>query len=236
MKNAAIKIEYKTQALKATQLRQTARKYRADSDKDGVTKEERKALRKEANRLLEEANDGRWERRQMHLAYCYLKGRTYHQCEAKCDPDNRPSIGAIASDVNTCLGRKGKTEREVTTGHIEFWIKTGDLTRRQIEATYHQKKAVENADKARQDAFNKVKRATDELDRYKRQKADYERRAKELDTHRIPAAQKNIDQAQELADEAQKTYRDLMATLRDAQREPEYPLGHPDSIRKEVAA
>lgn len=232
MKNAAIKIEYKTEALKATQLRQTARQYRTDSDQEGVTKEERKALRKLANKLLEEANDGRWDRRHLHLAYCYLKGRTYRQCEAKCDPENKPSASTIASIVNRYKEVTGKAETEITLGHLQFWLQTGDLTRWQIEASYHQKKAVENADKARQDARSKLERVQGDLARYERQKGDYERRIRELDTHRIPQAQKEIEQAEAASGAAEKAYQSVLADLKEAQREPEFPLGQ----NQEVAA
>jgi hypothetical protein len=232
MKNEAIKLECKTEALKARTLRQTARKYRADSDQEGVSKEERKALRKTANSLLYDANYDRDDRRHLHLAYCYLKGRTYLQCESKCAPDNKPSVSHI---VGYIWSYDKTVPKDTRTMMIEFWVKAGELTRWQVEASYQEKEGLEKAEKALSKAKKSLEGHNDNLASYERQRAEYERRIADLDKYRVPQCKKDIESAQVKVEKLQRAYDEALYKMKQSQREPEYPLGTP-AVDKGVAA
>jgi hypothetical protein len=81
-------------------------------------------LMRQAVGLWEDANYDRDERRVRHLAYAYLRGRTYHQCERTCKeaPDAGWVFGIIHDHIEEEL-------RDTLRSDIEAWIKAGDITR-----------------------------------------------------------------------------------------------------------
>lgn len=80
--------------------------------------------------LRSAANDGRNDRRHMHLAAALLNGRTYQQCEAKCDPKNKPSASILGAWIKPYLSKEEQTHAEYIA---ETWLKDGTLRLRYIE-------------------------------------------------------------------------------------------------------
>jgi len=72
------------------------------------------------------ANQGRADRRHLHLAYCYLKGRTYRECEQKCREDNHPWKSRVAHFVSQ-YGVDGEQAQ------VLEWLQNGQERRVQPE-------------------------------------------------------------------------------------------------------
>ena len=119
--------------------------------------------------------------RELHLAHCYLKGRTYRQCEQKCRND--PELLQILSYVNS--GPRWGV-RSVTDTEIKMWLSSGHITRFEIEQ--HAAEAAEAAE-----AEEKLLRA----------KAHAENARKNVE-----AQEKQVLDAQRRADEAAKALRE----------------------------
>ena len=68
-----------------------------------------------------DANYSRDERRHRHLAYSYLRGRTYHQCEQTCR--EAPSLQGIVTYAGDYL------PEESIKDDIKGWLTNGGITR-----------------------------------------------------------------------------------------------------------
>lgn len=85
--------------------------------------------------------------REMHLAHCYLKGRTYNQCERTCR--ERPNTSAIVK----CIPKSNKpsiafVQEFGLKTYIEMWLYDGNLTRKDIEEKEDQEQAIRIAEDA----------------------------------------------------------------------------------------
>lgn len=143
MKNelATIKNEVITSANAATALRtgmrkkkalsRAARKLAAPTAEGNVRRHEANRLMGEALDLWGEANESREDRRALHLAYAYLKGNTYHQCEATC---RKPADFSYAA-WKACLGLYGEVANWPVGADLKMkaavlaWGKAGDTKR-----------------------------------------------------------------------------------------------------------
>jgi len=85
--------------------------------------------RSEYHSLHQQIVDRQWKRRQLHLAYGYLRNRRYEQLEAKCS-----SAGPIfGNQLESYLKDQG-----VTREQLQQWL-YGNITRKQqIEAAKEQ--------------------------------------------------------------------------------------------------
>ena len=80
--------------------------------------------------LRTEANSDRNARRHMHLAAAMLNGRTYKQCEAKCDPHKKPPAKALATWIAPYLPAAERAHAEYIA---DSWLKDGTLRLTRIQ-------------------------------------------------------------------------------------------------------
>lgn len=80
--------------------------------------------------LRSAANDGRNDRRHMHLAAALLNGRAYQRAEAKCDPKNKPSASVLGAWIKPYLPKEEQTHAEYIA---ELWLKDGTIRLNHIE-------------------------------------------------------------------------------------------------------
>ncbi len=83
--------------------------------------------RDESVGLRAEANAGRSDRRHMHLAAGLLNGKTYLQCESKCE--DPPSATSLAIWIKPHLPADEQTHAEFIA---ETWLKTGEIRHKEI--------------------------------------------------------------------------------------------------------
>ena len=110
---------------------------------------ETRALRQQARathgderaQLKAEANYGRHDRRTLHLAYCYLRGRTYHQCEAKC-----LAVPLAESLARHAFCAEIPLSRAQLTDSIKLWLSRGNVTRKEVETTPDTLQQLEEAE------------------------------------------------------------------------------------------
>jgi hypothetical protein len=84
--------------------------------------------------LWDQANDGRDLRRHRHLAYAYLKGRSYLECENSCRRGNEPNAHEIRMHAYPYLLERAD-EMAGIEQHLATWLKDGTTRRvRPVEA------------------------------------------------------------------------------------------------------
>jgi hypothetical protein len=122
------------------QIIHDANETRKTRDRMRVAKQQSRAARQagdldEADLLMREgvglwrhANYDRDERRHQHLAYAYLKGRLYRECEQRCREDNLPNLNSVLTYARDYLA-EGEGER------LERWLREdGERRERPVEA------------------------------------------------------------------------------------------------------
>ena len=70
------------------------------------------------------ANYGRQDRRHLSLAAAMLNGKTYEQCEKKCDPQNKPQKTRLAPYIQPYLLAEEKKHAEFIA---QTWLKEGNI-------------------------------------------------------------------------------------------------------------
>ena len=111
-----LKIQIKDEALKTRALRVAAQVALQQARSTDTPRDQYRLL---YNRII----DRRWKRRELHLAYGYLRNRRYEQLEAKC---TERLYGIQLVDYVKDQG--------VTSGHLQQWLEGRSITRQQIEA------------------------------------------------------------------------------------------------------
>lgn len=179
-----MKARIKGQTKEARSLRQEARKSLNEArrleaeDENAKTRE----LRRKFHDLRDEANRGRESRRILHLAYCYLRGRTYHQCEKTCH--EKPSAKAIAKHAYV----SGVTPtQEKLTDSLQFWLDAGDITRLEAEL-------YGSANKELKDASAQVKRLQTTIDN-EQKNIEMKERGIESDKKRLEKTEAQLTEA-----------------------------------------
>jgi len=137
--------------------------------------------------------------RELHLAHCYLKGRTYKQCEQKCN------VGPDAWKIARHLWGEGTRTLVASKDgetHIVKWLTTENANRFDLELYWTELKAVEEAAKKLKDAEKSIE--------------VYQQR--EQDAYRLAAAaQASIQENQTKTREAQQSISALKESLASAE-------------------
>jgi len=109
MKYQDIKKRICIEATQTRKLRDEARvlKQQSRTARKADKTTEANSLMVDALHLWGAANDDRESRRYTLLAYAYLRGRTYHQCENKCREGNEPDSHGIVAYAKAALEADG---------------------------------------------------------------------------------------------------------------------------------
>lgn len=136
MKTIKLKIEIRSAAFTASLQRRAANKFiregrqlRAKARQE-TDPEKRKKLDAKGNELRwlgidlrDDAASGRYDRRHDGLAAALLHGKTYPQCEAKCDPKNKPNAEVLGTRLASYLI---PAERPHAKFIAEAWLTSAD--------------------------------------------------------------------------------------------------------------
>lgn len=137
MRHDSLKSEIKI-AMATTRIQRTeANKFRAkakalfekakaesDQTKQSILNKRGWDLRCQGMGLRSEANSGRSNRRYMHLAAALLNGRSYKQCEGRCESHKKPQTKDLAARIQPHLPMAERPHAEYIA---EMWLKDGTL-------------------------------------------------------------------------------------------------------------
>ena len=136
--------------VKADQLKKRAKK--SPSEKPRGSKAQVEGLRRLARTWLNEANANRQQRRLLHLAYAFLRNKTYAQCEPKVSTLHTLEAADIEklakmALVPTSLFRHWLLHRDTIRKDLEQGLVIRDQIQEAKRAVAKQKSALEQADR-----------------------------------------------------------------------------------------